>query len=166
MGPSYELDPGSQVSVPTFRVSGLRSRVLPTTWVLGLESRIPPKVPDLGSHFSKMPLISLMKFLKISSRMFSKNRTISWFLQAQWLYISLRSSQPKVLRKKIPVDVFLIRRKSMLKITKMEFDIPFKHIQGPFFAVFCCWEVISWIKNKKLFQNEHLIIQIMITMYG
>ena len=105
-------------------------------------------------------------FENFISYIFKEPHDFLIFTGSVTIYISLRSSQPKVLRKKIPADVFLIRRMSMLKITEMGFDILFKHFQGPFFAVFCCWEVISWIKNKKLFQNEHLIIQIMITMYG
>ena len=47
------------------------------------------------------------------------------------IYISLRSSQPKV-----PTDAFLVRGTFILKITEMEFGILIKHFWGPLFVVF------------------------------
>ena len=60
------------------------------------------------------------------------------------IYISLRSSQPKVPRKKTKTVVLMIRGTFVLKITKMGFGILINHFWEPFFTGFYCLEGISY----------------------
>ena len=92
-------------------------------------------------------LISLMKFFKklnSISNIFQEPHDFLIFTGSVTIYISLRSSQCKVPRKKSQTNIFLIRGTSILKITEVGFSILIKHFWGPFFACFYFREGISF----------------------